>query len=121
MVATLLMYYGRLFLALLLTEHLQHSPRHKNNKYVFLLLCLTNHRLTVILGVFINLAFVGIKFFFASLRSHVNLFFADAIDSFVDCYVIVLIVVWLRFNLNGKLTYLSVDFLQFSQWSSIIW
>jgi len=78
-----------------------------------------NHKVTVIVGIIINLIFVAVKFF-VSLESHVNLFFADAVDSFVDGFVIVLILVWLRFNLDGKLTFLSLDFLQFSQWSAII-
>jgi divalent metal cation (Fe/Co/Zn/Cd) transporter len=80
---------------------------------------ITNHRVTVILSLFINVLFIAAKFV-AFLFSHVNLFFADAVDSFVDLYVVFLILVFLRFNLNGKLTLLSMDLLVFCQWSSII-
>lgn len=78
-----------------------------------------NPKVTVIVGIIINLIFVAVKFF-ASVVSHVNLFFADAVDSFVDGFVIFLILIWLRFNLDGKMTFLGLDFLQFSQWSAII-
>jgi Co/Zn/Cd efflux system component len=80
---------------------------------------ITNHKITVVLGLLINLAFVALKFV-VFLKSHVGLFFADAIDSFVDCFVIFLIVVFLRFNLNGKLSFLTKDFLECSQWSAVI-
>lgn len=65
-----------------------------------------NPKVTVIVGIIINLIFVAVKFF-ASVVSHVNLFFADAVDSFVDGFVIFLILIWLRFNLDGKMTFLG--------------
>jgi len=78
-----------------------------------------NSKVTVILGIIINLLFMVLKFVIF-LFTHVNLFFADTIDSFVDCFVIFMIVIFLRFNLNGKLTYLNMDIMFFSQWCVII-
>jgi len=78
-----------------------------------------NSKVTVVLGIVINLAFMILKFI-CFLYSHLNLFFADTIDSFVDCFVICLIPVFLRFNLNGKLTYLNMDMMFLSQWCVII-
>ena len=78
-----------------------------------------NHKATIVLGILINIAFLILKFVIF-IYSHVNLFFADSIDSFADCFVIFIIVIFLRFNLNNKLTYLNMDIMLFSQWCSII-
>jgi len=67
----------------------------------------------------INLAFMVLKFIIY-LYSHLNLFFADTIDSFVDSFVIFLIIIFLRFNLNGTLTFLNMDMMIFSQWCTIL-
>lgn len=76
-------------------------------------------RITVVIGLLINVLFFAAKFV-AFLYSFVNLFFADAIDSFVDFFVILLVVVFLRFDFRGKLTLITKDFLEFAQWSVII-
>ncbi len=38
----------------------------------------------------------------------------------MDSFVILLLIVFLRFNLNNKLTYLNMDFMFFCQWCVII-
>ena len=78
-----------------------------------------NPKATIIVGIIINIAFLILKFVIF-IYSHVNLFFSDAIDSFADCFIIIVIVIFLRFNLNNKLTYLNMDIMFFSQWCTII-
>ena len=76
-------------------------------------------KLTITVGLIINLIFMMVKFF-AFLYSHVNLFFTDAIDSFVDSFIIFLIFIFLDYNINDKtLTYLNMDIMFFCQWSII--
>ncbi|CEO98501.1 Cation efflux family [Plasmodiophora brassicae] len=74
---------------------------------------------TVVVGLLINVALMAVKFALY-LVSHVSLFFSDTVDSFVDMFVILLIIVFLRFKLEPKLTYLQMDMMLFSQWSAII-
>jgi divalent metal cation (Fe/Co/Zn/Cd) transporter len=78
-----------------------------------------NREATVVVGLVINVAFMALKLI-VFMYSHVNLFFADAIDSFVDGFVIFLTVIFLHFNFDNKLTYLTVDIMRFCQWSVII-
>eukprot|EP01118_Nematostelium_gracile_P000919 TRINITY_DN10914_c0_g1_i2.p1 TRINITY_DN10914_c0_g1~~TRINITY_DN10914_c0_g1_i2.p1 ORF type:complete len:237 (+),score=31.67 TRINITY_DN10914_c0_g1_i2:87-797(+) len=78
-----------------------------------------NAKATIICGIVINMAFMALKFVIF-IYSHVNLFFADTIDSFVDTFVIFMVLIFLRFNLNGKLTYLTMDFMLFSQWNVVL-
>ena len=61
-------------------------------------------KLTITVGLIINLIFMIVKFF-AFLYSHVNLFFTDAIDSFVDSFIIFLIFIFLDYNINDKYGY----------------
>src|SRR3989338_1333258 len=76
-------------------------------------------KVCVIVGIVINIVFIILKFV-VYLLSHLNLFFADAIDSFVDGFVIFLVLIFLRFDFEGKLTYLNMDIMLFSQWCAII-
>jgi len=78
-----------------------------------------DHRVTVVLSLLLNLGFIVVKFV-AFLYSHVNLFFADAIDSFVDFFVVFLVLFFLSFNFDAKLSLLSKDLLVSCQWSSVI-
>jgi len=78
-----------------------------------------NGKITVILGIIINIIFLVLKFIIF-LYSKVGLFFSDAIDSFVDGFVIFMVVLFLRFDLNGTLTYLNMDIMFISQWCVII-
>eukprot|EP01124_Arcella_intermedia_P023352 TRINITY_DN3694_c0_g1_i1.p2 TRINITY_DN3694_c0_g1~~TRINITY_DN3694_c0_g1_i1.p2 ORF type:complete len:238 (-),score=30.34 TRINITY_DN3694_c0_g1_i1:3-716(-) len=76
-------------------------------------------KITVVLGLIINITFMIIKLI-VFITTKLNLFFADSIDSLVDSFVIFLIVVFLRFNLRGHLTYLTMDMMFLSQWCVII-
>lgn len=76
-------------------------------------------KVTVTVGLIMNLIFMIIKFI-VFIYSHVNLFFTDAIDSFVDSFIIFLIFIFLDYNINNKtLTYLNMDIMFFCQWSII--
>lgn len=58
-------------------------------------------KLTITVGLIINL-----NFFALLLYSHVNLFFTDARDSFVDSFIIF---IFLDYNINNKtLAYLNM-------------
>ena len=90
------------------------------NSYYFAMAVVQSGKTTVILGLLINLGLVVLKFI-VYLYSHLNLFFADAIDSLVDSFVIFLIVIFLQFNLSKKtLTYLNLDIMFFCQWCVIL-
>lgn len=78
-----------------------------------------NHKITVIAGISIQFLFVAAKFT-AFIYSWVSLFFADAIDSFADAFLLVLLLTFLRFNLNNVLSLVVRDVLEASQWSAII-
>lgn len=76
-------------------------------------------KLTIQIGIFINLLFVVLKFA-VFLTSGVMLFFADTIDSIVDSFVMFLVLFFLRFNFQNKLTFLNMDLMFISQWCVII-
>ncbi|KAF0720428.1 Aste57867_305 [Aphanomyces stellatus] len=76
-------------------------------------------RATVVAGITINALLVILKMGMF-LASHVNAMFADAIDSIVDGFVMVLVLVFLKFDLDGKLTYLQMDMMLLCQWSTVI-
>ena len=76
-------------------------------------------KISVVAGLVINLVFLIVKFV-AYLYSHLNLFFADAIDSVADAFVISLILIFLQFNFENKLTFLNMDLMFFCQWSVIL-
>lgn len=78
-----------------------------------------NGKVTIIAGLGINVVLLVLKFV-VFLRTHVGLFFADAIDSYADSFVIMIIVIFLGFNLNNKLTFLNMDMVFFCQWSVIL-
>ena len=74
---------------------------------------------TVVVGLVIHGLFFGAKFV-AFLFSFLSLFFADAVDSFADGFVLLLLLVFLRFNLDGRLTLAAKEVLEASQWSAIV-
>lgn len=76
-------------------------------------------RTSVVAGLSINIIFMFLKFIIF-LYSHVNLYFTDAIDSFADSFVIFLILIFLKYNFNNKLTFLNMDIMFFCQWSVIL-
>ncbi|RHY90868.1 hypothetical protein DYB35_006569 [Aphanomyces astaci] len=76
-------------------------------------------RATVVAGITINTLLVVLKMGMF-LASNVNAMFADAVDSIVDGFVMVLVLVFLKFDLDGKLTYLQMDMMLLCQWSTVI-
>ncbi|RLO04125.1 hypothetical protein DYB28_004393, partial [Aphanomyces astaci] len=76
-------------------------------------------RATVVAGITINTLLVVLKMGMF-LTSNVNAMFADAVDSIVDGFVMVLVLVFLKFDLDGKLTYLQMDMMLLCQWSTVI-
>ena len=73
----------------------------------------------VIVGLAINAVFLVLKFI-AFLYSRVNLFFADAIDSVADGFVLFVLLLFLKFNLQSKVTFLSMDIMLACQWSAVL-
>lgn len=73
----------------------------------------------VIVGLAINAIFLVLKFV-AFLYSRVNLFFADAIDSVADGFILFILLLFLRFNLQSKVTFLSMDIMLACQWSAVL-
>lgn len=74
---------------------------------------------TVVAGLLLNMAFLALKFV-VFLYSFVGLFFADAVDSFADCFVLLLLLVFLRFDWSKRITYATKDTLEAAQWAAIV-
>ena len=74
---------------------------------------------SVLVGLIINAVFLILKFA-VFLYSHVNLFFADAIDSVADAFILFLLVLLLRFSFRTKVTFLSMDIMFGCQWSAVL-
>jgi Co/Zn/Cd efflux system component len=73
----------------------------------------------VIVGITVNALFLVLKFV-VFIYSHLNLFFTDCIDSFADAFIILLLLIALRFNLSNKVTFLNMDIMFFCQWSAVL-
>ena len=80
---------------------------------------ITDGKASVIVGVSINILFFVVKFV-AFLYSRLNLFFADAIDSVADGFIIFVLLLFLKFDLNAKVTFLSMDLMFACQWSAVL-
>lgn len=73
----------------------------------------------VVVGLTINGVFLALKFV-VFLYSRVNLFFADAIDSVADGFILFVLLLFLRFNFQTKVTFLSMDIMFACQWSAVL-
>ena len=76
-------------------------------------------RTCVIVGVSINLLFLVLKFG-AYIYTHVNLFFADAVDSVADAFILALLLLFLSCDFRTRVTFLHMDIMFACQWSAVL-
>lgn len=76
-------------------------------------------KISVVVGITINSLLLVVKFV-AFLYSKLNLLFADAIDSVSDMFILFILIVFLNFNFESKVTFLNMDIMLGCQWSAIM-